>query len=386
MEIAAGIILLLAVAIGGIFWLESKGGLEEESFPGIDTDKITKDQLTLMINDSSYHENETFRKGDVISIDLRVIDADIKDDFKKKLFDENLIELRVEGSNKNDGLDIFDKDWKLSASYTAHNEGKDKIMLSIKGTDIRYEMDVSILDSSFFTIPMDMATEDVIFKTNDALSFDSIEIAREGKSKQSGEGWWDIDLPGHLAFIFNSDGKKFEKAYLEIYPIAEGVIEEYERNDQSGDFLFLENIKNLKKNIDGKPVIPEELDIRKFPPINASAGPSRDVDFIDFKNGTGIRYVIAGYYQAHDPSKFPIYRYQGITNDGKYYVLFTYSNLYSPDLESYLNKPMPQCCGEEQEVYDEYVKESFAVLKNEKKLSPSIKQLDQFIESIEVKH
>jgi len=152
--------------------------------------------------------------------------------------------------------------------------------------------------------------------------------------------------------------------------------------------MYLQNLQALKQTIAGKPTLPEQLPILAFPPINAGPGPRSNISFLDFQNGTGVRYVIAGWYQAYEESDYPTYTYQGITADGKYQVLFRYSRLYSPQLDNYLEQQKllknDVYDNNNKARFDNYVSGSFAALKTEENFSPSIEELDQFVKSIKI--
>ena len=124
-----------------------------------------------------------------------------------------------------------------------------------------------------------------------------------------------------------------------------------------------------------------------LPLYNAAQVMHAQVQYIDFKNGVGVRYLT-----QFDQAILPInnhelhYTFQGLTADGKYYVAAVLPvNLpVLPEDESVdLNNP-PQNFVED---FPKYLSDTVAMLNGQSPgaFTPDLSQLDAMIESIEIK-
>lgn len=369
----------------------------------VDLKTVKRNEVDLWINDSGpYDRDFYFHKNEKINIRLTITKetqeslVPLIDDLIKR----NIVTFQVEGANEinvlkasggnygkseysgEDGKVKHGQSAYLTTSYIPKNAGKDTIKLAIKGTDITFESHLFILDPSYFTIPINLALEDISFTTENFLSVKSQKKNQPDPAPRS-DAWWNIDYPGSINYEFTSKGQKFDNAYLVVYTIADGALQKYNANDPFNNFIFLKNLQELTKVIAAKPTLPNESSgIVAFPPINAEPGPRSKINFVDFQNGTGVRYLIPGWFQAVEEADFPTYTYQGITSDGKYQILFRYSKLYSPRLDNYVK--INKNNFDYNNGQDKYIRVSFDEVAKEEKFSPSIEELDQFVRSIKV--
>jgi len=119
------------------------------------------------------------------------------------------------------------------------------------------------------------------------------------------------------------------------------------------------------------------------PRINAGMPLDTRAEYIDFENGSGIRYI------AHITQDFtfvnPLYIFTGLTDDGLYYVEVVY-NLFlvdlntAPEMQTYLNN------GLNADNISEYYDDAEAIIINadSANFSPSLDDLDAFIRSLSV--
>jgi hypothetical protein len=99
-----------------------------------------------------------------------------------------------------------------------------------------------------------------------------------------------------------------------------------------------------------------------FPPYlpairNASLGYFLKMDYIDFADGAGIRYIV-GFVQNTAPvDSSPLhYTFQGLTNDGQHYVT---ASFYATTF-SYIDQPEPPAAGADVDAYEGYDQEIHA--------------------------
>jgi hypothetical protein len=399
-----GILMIVIIMFGIVVFFQSVQSNQKEHKTNestnqktqtIDVESLKKEQFDLWINDSGpYNRTFYFHKNEKISIRLATKDNNLNY-IIDSLLKRNLVTMQVEGVNHGKNLNINKvSDRELSASYIASKAGKDKIKVSIPGSTLTFQSNVIILDPSYFAIPIDLIPENISFTTANFLSVKSKDTYQPGwgysdptdRSMENTEFFhsgMNTDYPGHIGYKFTSDGKEFEYAYLAIYAIADGALAKYDADNSLDAFPYLENLQALTQTIAKKPALPDRLPILGFPQVNASIGPVSHVSFLNFQNGTGVRYLIAGWYQAVVPSDFPTYTYQGITADGKYQILFRYSKLYSPLLDTYLKTELP-LPNHDQDLSNKYYSGSFDAVKMEENFSPSIDELDQFVKSLHV--
>ncbi len=123
---------------------------------------------------------------------------------------------------------------------------------------------------------------------------------------------WDI-APAHLRFTlteYTLQGK-FHEPGLFVYPA-----EEYSRSNSSA----AEQIDRLKKILAGGTPLQETLPGVPF--FNAAAQIAASIKIMPFQNGSGVRSLTQyAQYAAPINNRELFYHFQGLSSDGKYYVI-----------------------------------------------------------------
>jgi putative hemolysin len=125
--------------------------------------------------------------------------------------------------------------------------------------------------------------------------------------------------PAAIRFLF--DGAKAEDYFNPL--LAQALV--YKAEDWSKlDPSTAATVADLKTLLSTKPVsITEPIPV--LPPIAASQVFYAQLQYLDFQNGTGVGFV-THYAQDVSPvtANYVFYTFQGLTNDGKYYVAVYY--------------------------------------------------------------
>jgi hypothetical protein len=123
---------------------------------------------------------------------------------------------------------------------------------------------------------------------------------------------WDI-APTHLRFTlteYQLQGK-FHEPRIFVYPA-----DEYAEGNPGA----AEQINRIKKIQAGGALMHETLPTVAF--FNAASQISADIKVISFQNGSGVRSLTQyAQYAAPINNRELFYHFQGLTNDGKYYVI-----------------------------------------------------------------
>ena len=143
---------------------------------------------------------------------------------------------------------------------------------------------------------------------NLALGFNTETI--KAKSTSENTPYWEV-LPEYT--LVTLEGYPISEHLMQpqifIYPVEDLV----KVNEGAGDIVT--SLQTLLKS-------PQEIDHMPFLPlVNASQVIHVHLQYLDFKNGQGLRYLTE-FDQALIPinNSELIYTYQGLTSDGKYYV------------------------------------------------------------------
>ena len=123
---------------------------------------------------------------------------------------------------------------------------------------------------------------------------------------------WDI-APTHLRFTLTEYQlqSKFHEPRVFVYPA-----EEYAGINTNA----AEQIERLKKILAGAPALQETLPTVPF--FNAASIIAANIKTIPFQNGGGIRFLTQyAQYAAPINNHELFYHFQGLTSDGKYYVI-----------------------------------------------------------------
>ena len=193
--------------------------------------------------------------------------------------------------------------------------------------------------------------------------------------------WWEI-APAHLKFTLT--GYQLQDKFLEptivVYPA-----DEYAQLDT----IAPEQIKKLQAVLAGGPLTKEAMPLVPF--VNAGPAFASHMQVINFKNGRGVRMVTQyDQYPAPANNHELFYHFQGLTDDGKHYIVavlpVTSSILAEddkPDAEIPAGGvPLPTTGVGDQAYFDAITKALDAMY--EDSFNPSLFQLDALIQSITV--
>lgn len=349
--------------------------------------ELKNNQVDFLINGGgpvSDKRNVVTSQGREVSILIRVraIQSINPDDIKIGVVGVNETDPKV---NQRDYVKQYRSSERLfnyEAKYTPENDGIDVVNVTVGNISFSSKI---VVYSAAFLIPSSLELDQVSFGMNDFLK---VEKKEKTDQKLRGVAWFDPDLPGSVTYTFsdakNSDGD----VSLTIYTVSPSV-----ENFQSLPYVkeitdippYIENFLKLKEVISSYPNISKNsIPKLDFPPVNAACvGPNRS-QFISSNGITGIRFMVYGCYQGVSVAEPPIYIFQGVTNDGKYHIVFRYDKMISPKLKNY--KPnITKVTLESQEKISE---ESFNLLASEKDndFQPSLKQLDDFVRSIKLNY
>ncbi|MHC1784149.1 MAG: hypothetical protein AB9891_15590 [Anaerolineaceae bacterium] len=147
-----------------------------------------------------------------------------------------------------------------------------------------------------------------------------------------------------------------------------------------------EVVENLNKLLGNKEALPGKA-IPFLPEWNAAQTFHAAMKFVDFKNGSGVRFLTQ-YGQDISPvnNNAIFYCYQGVTSDGKYYVsaiLPVFDPLLPMDGSEYPGGDYAAFSDQ----YPEYIKKTIEELNDQQDLIffPDLKLLDEMMASLEIK-
>lgn len=159
---------------------------------------------------------------------------------------------------------------------------------------------VVTLNNVSFTLPIGVA--------NDAQS----EMVAATPGTES-DPWWGI-APAHLQFKltgYQLQGQILEPQIL-VYPA-----EEYAQMENSPAAAQIERLKNILAG-----AAPSKDTLPMVGSFNAGQIFAAHIQVIDFKSGKGVRYLTEyAQYAAPVNNYEMVYEFQGLTNDGKYYII-----------------------------------------------------------------
>jgi hypothetical protein len=227
---------------------------------------------------------------------------------------------------------------------------------------------VVTLNNVSMTLPLGVA--------NDALT----EMV-SANTDTNNSPWWEI-APAHLKFKLT--GYQLQDKFLEptitVYPA-----DEYAKLDTPA----ADQIKKLKSILAGGPLTKESMPLVPF--YNAGPAFASHMQVINFKNGRGVRMVTQyDQYPAPVNNHELFYHFQGLTDDGKYYIVaalpVTASILAENDKPDAAippgGVPLPAGGVGDQAYFDSVTKALDAMY--EDSFNPSLFQLDALIQSITV--
>ena len=241
------------------------------------------------------------------------------------------------------------------------------------------ETPVDTTDSVGITTPEPV--EEIISSEFNSITFDFSGIAKDRSietipavSPNDNSPYWEI-MPEYLVVTLQDYVVKEHmlKPQIFIYPVAEFPM------FNTGAATIASDLKSLLED--------QEIDdfLPFLPMFNAAQVMHSQVEFLEFKNGNGVRFLT-----QFDQGPLPInnmeliYTFQGLTSDGKYYVaaVFPVNHADLPDTNQVTAQNESDL-----ENFPTYLDETVAWLgqQPENSFTPDLSALDALIQSIEVK-
>lgn len=193
----------------------------------------------------------------------------------------------------------------------------------------------------------------------------------------TGEGpYWEV-YPQHAVITFDdyAVNGSVQKPRLAVYPAAEFREMSPEANvliDQLAEVLSTQAVSDAP--------------IPALPLINMGQAFHSNVRFLDFQNGSGVRFLTM-YAQAANPinNQELVYVFQGLTSDGEK-VVTAYLPVHHPALPPDANTLPEESLNAIYQDYGAYIREVTSMLEGEaaQSFSPSLEALDALIASLQV--
>ena len=157
--------------------------------------------------------------------------------------------------------------------------------------------------------------KNVSFTIPAGLAVDAAPQTVSAVSKDNGGPWWDA-APEHIEFRmdgYNVPAGSFSEIHVRVYPAQEYAA----AND--GANIGLQRLQGL---LSSPSVVPTNSTLPQVPYFNAASMFAAQIKRIDFQSGHGLR-MITQYGQAVGPiaNNGTFYHFQGLTSDGKYYII-----------------------------------------------------------------
>ena len=159
--------------------------------------------------------------------------------------------------------------------------------------------------------PPDVAYEGISFSYDPSIAAD---VQGATMPAEDGAGGWEWEIvPQHV--VLNFDGYVLPDAFhnpaIIVYPADEFA---------AMSEIAAGTISDLRNLLQAKPPSPEHIPF--LPVWNAAQFLQANVAYIDFQNGTGVRFLTQ-YGQAANPinNHDLFYTFQGLTHDSRYYVV-----------------------------------------------------------------
>jgi hypothetical protein len=116
-------------------------------------------------------------------------------------------------------------------------------------------------------------------------------------------------------------GQTDPRAVLNVYPVA-GLLRQY---PEAGPFFVRARLTQLRDLLRTRPALASVPELPYLPLPNAAQVLHAAGTYLSFPGASGIRYLTL-YRQDFSPylRREVLYTFQGLTNDGRYYVSFTF--------------------------------------------------------------
>jgi hypothetical protein len=206
-----------------------------------------------------------------------------------------------------------------------------------------------------------------------------------GVPPKLGETWAGID-PSHFSLSFASPSgpaamQRYWGTWLQLPP----QIKVYPVASMGSSEIIMVRVQTLRELLETKPASPAG-EIPVLPLINAAQVFRSQVRYLDFQNGSGVRFITQ---YRQDPAPVTddeiFYTFQGLTEDGAYYVVasFPLSTDVLPDTLDFESQAFREF---ERRNYEEYLKEQVDMLDAlpPGQFEPDLAMLDQIVGSLEV--
>lgn len=262
----------------------------------------------------------------------------------------------------------------LQACAPAEDNSADVIATSVAAT-LSANQGGEVLVPTDFPAETETAEEPNFIASGVGLIYN--EILAESLSAETVPGWYEADnpwwsTPEHREFLFNgwvlADG--FHPPAIRIYPVE--------------DFRAIN--ENVSKGLDALQLALEThpadyAGLAVSDMFNAGQLYQSNVIYLNFQNGSGARWL-AQYGQAYSTVGWPnlFYTYQGLTDDGLYYVsiILPVNHPYLPDVD---------LADLDESIYEDYGAYRDAVVaqlesESDNTFYPSLVLLDQLVESL----
>jgi hypothetical protein len=194
--------------------------------------------------------------------------------------------------------------------------------------------------------------EGITFTYDASIASDVVATSKPEQPVPGGSGTW-LARPAHIRFAFvdYKGGTQFSpQPEMLVFPIRA----DYKSlaPDDKLD-MWLPRVQALQSLLAQKPDLRAEIEgqlatqgrspsLPYLPPINAATMSVGKQTYLNFKNGSGIRYLVHITQDASPPDRDgTLYTYQGITNDGRYYVAVSMPAFPTsdPSLPNLFNSP-----------------------------------------------
>ena len=160
-------------------------------------------------------------------------------------------------------------------------------------------------------------TEHAVVETPDAgfsFSYDgavAAEVIVETVPAVDSPAEWEVE-PEHLRLSFSGYAlpETFHEPRILVYPVSDF---------EAASEIAANTIAALRQLLADKPAVPEAIPF--LPPWNAGPLMRTQIAYVDFQNGTGVRFLTQ-FGQAYQPinNYEMFYTFQGLTSAGNYYV------------------------------------------------------------------
>jgi hypothetical protein len=161
----------------------------------------------------------------------------------------------------------------------------------------------------------DVIYEGISFSYDDTIATNVITETIPENQGDEYSPYWDV-YPEHYVFTFEGYilPDTFHSPKIFVYPIPA-----YEAMND----VVREEINDLRQLLVQRPTSP--VYIPSLPIFNAAQMMRSNISYIDFGNGTGVRFLTQygqSYYPINNQTMF--YSFQGVSSDGKYYIAVTF--------------------------------------------------------------